>query len=277
MLVFPNSKINLGLNIVQKRPDGFHNIETVFYHINWCDALEVIENTKKENDFEFSCSGKTIQGDLNSNLIYKAYELIRTHVSLPKLKVHLHKNIPMGAGLGGGSADAAFFINLLTEKFSLNLNLENKLQIANQLGADCAFFIENKPVYATEKGSLFSKCKIDLNSFYILIIFPNIHSNTKEAYHGVVPKASSQNPKQIVENISIHEWKNFLVNDFEYSIFKKYPLIADLKTTLYQQGAIYASLSGSGSAVFGIFDKKPDLDLYKNFESFLQTPLQINL
>lgn len=277
MLVFPNSKINLGLNITEKRSDGYHNIETVFYPVNWSDALEVIETDEPNKKFEFYSSGKKIAGDIESNLIYKAYQLLLENNQLPAIKVHLHKNIPMGAGLGGGSADAAYFINLIDKQFNLNLNIHDKLKIANQLGSDCAFFIQNKAVYANERGTQFSDCKVDLSAYFILVIYPNIHSNTKEAYEGVIPKASSFTPKQIIENQTIENWKNVLTNDFENSIFKKYPAIKELKESLYSNNALYASLSGSGSAVFGIFKERPNVELYKNFEYFLQTPQQLHL
>jgi 4-diphosphocytidyl-2-C-methyl-D-erythritol kinase len=272
MLVFPNCKINLGLNVVEKRPDGFHNIETVFYPINWCDALEVIENKKSVKDFELYFSGISIAGDLEQNLIFKAYKTIKAQFELPNIEVHLHKNIPMGAGLGGGSSDAAFFIQLLDAKFNLQLKEEYKLALANSIGSDCAFFIQNKPVYAREKGNVFSECKIDLSRFYILIVYPNIHSNTKEAYDGIVPKLSKENLKEIIENKPIDAWKNLVFNAFEVSIFKKYPLISELKNKLYQDGALYASLSGSGSAIFGIFYQKPELDFYNQYPYYLQSP-----
>lgn len=272
MLVFPNCKINLGLNVIEKRSDGFHNIESVFYPIAWCDALEVIENKKSNKDFELFCSGIAIDGDLEQNLIFKAYKIIKSQFELPNIEVHLHKKIPMGAGLGGGSSDAAFFIKLLDAKFNLQLKEEFKLDVAGSIGSDCAFFIQNKPVYATEKGNVFSDCAINLDRFYILIVYPNIHSNTKEAYDGIVPQLSKENLKEIIENKPIDTWKNLVLNAFEVSLFKKYPSIGALKHKLYQDGALYASLSGSGSAIFGIFNQKPNLDFYKQFPYYLQSP-----
>lgn len=277
MIYFPNCKINLGLNITEKRPDGFHNIETVFYPVNWCDSLEVIENRKNEKPFEFSTSGLAIAGSLDTNLIYKAYQIIQAKHPLPNLSVHLHKVIPMGAGLGGGSADAAFFIRAINTQFNLKMDESEQLFIANQLGSDCAFFIQNKAVYASDKGHVFSNIELNLSKYCILVIYPGIHSNTKEAYDGVIPVASKQTPKQIIEQYNIHEWKNHLKNDFEKSIFKKYPKIEAIKNKLYGTGAIYASLSGSGSAVFGVFENTPPLTAFENFDYFLQSPKELHL
>ena len=277
MLVFPHSKINLGLNIVNKRSDGYHNIETVFYPISWCDALEVIENKHPKSDFEFHASGLNIDGPLETNLIYKAYQLVLKQFKIPPIQVYLHKNIPMGAGLGGGSADAAFFIRLLDHQFNLKMGLQNQYQIAEQLGSDCAFFVESKAVFASERGNVFESCAIDLSQYYILIIYPNIHSQTKEAYEGVLPKASTYNLKQTVESTTIETWKELIKNDFEPTIFKKYPAIKILKEQLYQHKALYASLSGSGSAVFGIFKTEPPKEFYQHLPHYLQIPHQINL
>ena len=272
MISFPNCKINLGLNIVAKRSDGFHDIETVFYPVQWCDALEIIVNTEGDKDFVFSCSGKKIDGSIESNLIYKAYQLMKKSFALPNIKVHLHKNIPMGAGLGGGSADAAIFIREMNHMFSLNMNPDEQAKLAGELGSDCAFFSYNTPVYATGKGNVFSEAKIDLSEFYILLVYPGIHSNTKEAYAGISVQPSVQTPKEIIESMPVHTWKQHLKNDFEISIFNKYPSIAQLKEALYHEGAVYAGLSGSGSAVFGIFENTPNVKSFEKFEYFLQTP-----
>jgi len=270
MLVFPNCKINLGLHVVNKRPDVFHNIETVFYPVGWCDALEIIESNS-DKKFDFSQSGLIIEGSLENNIIYKAWQIISKEKKLPSVKVHLHKNIPMGAGLGGGSSDAAFFINLLNEKFELGYNPEEKINIASQLGSDCAFFITNNPVMAKGKGDQFHEIKIDLSSYYILIVYPAIHSNTKEAYQGLTPHQPVNDLKIIIQK-PITDWKNLLVNDFEESIFKKYPQIKGLKEKLYAEGALYASMSGSGSAVFGIFDKEPGTQFPTPYRNYLQKP-----
>jgi 4-diphosphocytidyl-2-C-methyl-D-erythritol kinase len=271
MISFPNCKINLGLNVVEKRPDGFHSLQTVFYPINWCDALEVIEN-KSVKAIELSTSGLAVQGKTEENIIYRAWKLISSFASLPPLSIHLHKNIPMGAGLGGGSSDAAFFINLLDRKFGLNLTHEQKHSIASELGSDCAFFLENKPVFAQGRGNEFSPVKIDLGAYHILVVYPGVHSNTKEAFEGLTPKTPQHNLKLIVEETNIREWKHLLTNDFDATIMKKYPSISNLKNTLYAMGALYAAMSGSGSAVYGIFEKKPILDFSAEYRWHLQLP-----
>jgi len=261
MICFPNAKINLGLNIVEKRSDGFHNIETVFYPINWCDALEVIENKefqKGDEKINLSLSGIAVEGNTQDNLISKAYKLIDTAHNLPPVKVHLHKNIPMGAGLGGGSSDAAFFIKLLNDKFLLNLSANEQLNFAKQLGSDCAFFIENKPVYASGKGDVFSRVEIDLRRYCIIVVYPATHSNTALAYKGVVPFKPQKNIQSIITN-EIKNWKEDLANDFEKTIFLQHPELQNIKNTFYSKGALYASMSGSGSAVYGVF--KNDVDV----------------
>ncbi len=270
MICFPNAKINLGLHITEKRNDGFHNIETVFYPIGWKDIVEVLENKNCKdayNKCELFEYGKKIDGDISQNIIIKAYHLLNSKINIPPVQVYLYKNIPMGAGLGGGSSDAAFFIKLLNQKFELNLNEEQLVDIASELGSDCAFFIKNKPVYAYEKGNKFKNCTVDLSNYSIITIFPNIHSNTKLAYSRVTPKKPIVDLEEIITTTKPENWKSLLVNDFESSVFYHFPEIKNLKDKLYYLGAVYASLSGSGSAVYGIFEKNniPDLNLIKPF------------
>ncbi len=272
MLVFPNCKINLGLNITGKRADGFHNIETVFYPVNWCDALEIIEDPAQKEPFLLTQSGILIDGKQEDNLIYKAWKHVSGLAPVPPIKVHLHKVLPMGAGLGGGSADAAFFIRLLNTRFKLGFSLDQMQEIASKLGSDCSFFIANRAVLAKGKGDEFSNINIDLSGYYILVVFPDIHSNTKEAYDGVDPKPAEKDLKNIIETTPIANWRNMLNNDFEKTVFIKYPKIKELKERFYASGALYASMSGSGSSVFGIFDKEPAVDLDKNVKFYLQTP-----
>ncbi len=267
MICFPNAKINLGLTITQKREDGFHNIETVFYKTGWQDALEVVLSSN-ENKFNLHLSGIPIIGNLTTNLIYKAYNLIAEIKALPNIDVYLHKNIPMGAGLGGGSADAAFFINLINNQFSLKLTSEEKLTVAKKLGSDCAFFINNTPTFAFEKGDVFENINIDLSDYYIAIIYPNVHSNTAQAYSLVTPKIPAKSVKQIIMQ-PIATWKTELVNDFEISIFDKYPVVKQIKESLYTQGALYACMSGSGSAVFGIFKTEPTLFGFEEYPQWI--------
>lgn len=254
MIVFPNAKINIGLNIMAKRPDGYHNLETIFYPIKINDALEAITAPQ----LQFASSGINIPGDQGKNLCIKAYELVSADHSLPKLNIHLHKHIPIGAGLGGGSADAAFFIHLLNQRFSLRLSIEQMQNYARQLGADCAFFIENKPVYAFDKGDRFEQIELDLGQYVIVLVMPPVHVSTAEAYSGVKPKPSERSLKELIK-LPVDEWRDKVVNDFEVSVFSKYPQIGDVKQALYNAGALYSSMSGSGASVFGIFETQPGL------------------
>jgi 4-diphosphocytidyl-2-C-methyl-D-erythritol kinase len=272
MICFPNAKINLGLNITEKRTDGFHNIETVFYPIGWNDALEVIDPSTplrvQKDEFNLHLSGLSISGNIEDNLLYKAYQIIKQTKALPHIDVYLHKTLPMGAGLGGGSADAAFFINLLNDQFQLNFTETERIDIARQLGSDCAFFIKNSPVYATQKGDVFNDIKLDLSHLYIAIIYPNVHSNTKEAYSLVKPQQPSKSLLDVIQQ-PITTWKTDLVNDFEKSIFSLYPIVQQTKQDLYELGAAYACMSGSGSAVFGLFEKEPDIKHLAQFPHWI--------
>jgi 4-diphosphocytidyl-2-C-methyl-D-erythritol kinase len=254
MILFPNAKINLGLNVINRRPDGYHNLETIFYPVEIKDALEVIE----ANELSFQSSGIEIPGRAEDNLCIKGYHLLKKDFDLPPVKIHLHKHIPIGAGLGGGSADAAFFIKLINQKFDLGLSDDQMIEYAKRLGADCAFFIQNKPVFAFEKGDEFEPIKLDLSAYEIVVITPPVHISTAEAYGGVKPAPVKDSLFDLIYE-PIAEWKNLIKNDFETSIFKNHPEIRGVKAALYEAGALYASMSGSGSSVFGIFDKTPDL------------------
>ncbi|MDE5420539.1 4-(cytidine 5'-diphospho)-2-C-methyl-D-erythritol kinase [Labilibaculum sp. DW002] len=262
MLSFPNAKINIGLNIVEKRADGFHNIETIFYPIPLTDGLE-IANSDVVN-YQFSSSGIPINIEDKDNIVCKAFELIRSKYNIPSTAIHLHKNIPFGAGLGGGSADAAFMIKMLNTQYKLNIPVKEMENLAGQIGSDCPFFIQNKPVFAKEKGDVFSKCSINLAGYHILLIKPDIHIGTPEAYANTKPAI----PKQALELLikePIETWKNHIVNDFEDSIFPNHPELAKIKSDLYEQGAVYASMSGSGSSIFGLFKEKPTYTSPKHF------------
>lgn len=251
MITFPNAKINIGLNIIEKRQDGFHNIESVFYPImDLFDVLEII----KSNELKFTSSGITIPGNEADNLCLKAYHLIKADFDVKLVHIHLHKVIPIGAGLGGGSADAAFTLKLLNQLFELNITDDELINYARKLGSDCAFFIKNKPVYAYGKGDEFEEIDVDLSKYEIKIEYPNIHIGTSEAYAGVNPKPSNKNIKELIK-LPIKDWKNNIKNDFEDSIFPNHPQIKALKEKFYDDGAVYASMTGSGSAVFGVFDK----------------------
>lgn len=254
MISFPNAKINIGLNIIEKRDDGFHNIQSVMYPIALRDALEVIENTAPGADpFEFSSSGISIPGDVTDNLCYYAYHLVAADYPLPNVKVHLHKNIPIGAGLGGGSADAAFFIRLLNEKFFLGISWGEMHHYARQLGSDCSFFISNKPAYAEGRGDQYESLLLNLSEYYIALIYPNVHINTAMAYSGVQPHPPVRSLEEDILQLEPAEWKDKIHNDFEDSVFVKFPELKRIKETLYGHGALYAAMSGSGSTVYGIF------------------------
>ena len=252
MITYPNAKINLGLNIVEKRPDGYHNLETVFYPINLQDALEV--NVQEgEDEFSLKVSGVPIEGEPENNLVVKAYRLLKKdYPNIPAIDIHMYKHIPTGAGLGGGSSDAAFMIKLLNEKFRLNLSIEKMEEYAAILGADCAFFIQNKPVFATGIGNIFEPIQLSLKGYYLVLVKPDIFVSTKDAFAHITPMKPTQSLKEIIR-MPVETWRATMKNDFEESVFQKFPEIAAIKDKLYDLGAIYASMSGSGSSVFGIF------------------------
>ncbi len=254
MIVFPNAKINIGLNVVERRADGYHNLETVFYPVKIKDALEIVLS----DELKITSSGISIPGNPTNNLCLKAYHLIKKDYDLPPVNIHLHKNIPIGAGLGGGSADAGFFIKLLNEVCEIGLSTAAMENYARQLGADCAFFIGNKPVFAFEKGDQFEQIELGLSAYHLVLVMPPIHVSTAEAYAGVQPKVSEFDLRSTLK-LPAEKWKGLVENDFERSVFQHQPEIKAIKEALYQRGAIYASMSGSGASVFGIFSKKPDL------------------
>lgn len=252
MITYPNAKINLGLNIVEKRPDGYHNLETIFYPINLQDALEV---NKLEGDGEYTLkvSGTQIEGEPDNNLVVKAYRLLKKDFpGMPGIDIHMYKHIPTGAGLGGGSADAAFMIKLLNDKFNLGLSVEKMEEYAAILGADCAFFIQNKAVFASGIGNIFESINLSLKGYYLVLVKPDIFVSTKDAFANIHPTKPSHSLKEIAR-MPIETWRATMKNDFEESVFQKFPEIAAIKDKLYDMGAIYASMSGSGSSVYGIF------------------------
>ncbi len=258
MIAFPNAKINIGLNIVKKRSDGYHNLETIFYPVMIKDVLEIVE----AEELSFSSSGIAVPGRPEDNICFKAFQLLSRDISVPKVKIHLHKNIPIGAGLGGGSSDASFFIKLMNEKFALGLSRERMEGYASQLGADCAFFIQNEPVFAYEKGDKFEKVQLDLKKFFIVLVMPDIHVPTSAAFKDITPSPSLKSLKNLIQD-DITDWKGSITNDFEPGIMRQYPEIGFIKDSLYRSGAIYASMSGSGSSVYGIFEaalKLPELE-----------------
>lgn len=252
MITFPNAKINLGLNIVEKRPDGYHNLETVFYPVQIEDALEIIPLNESNNELKIEVLGIPVAGNAEDNLVVKAYQLLKEKFDLPPISIILQKQIPSGAGMGGGSADGAFMLKLLNEQFELNLSQVELENLATKLGADCPFFIANKPIYATGIGNIFSTINISLKGYYIIVVKPDIFVSTKDAFALIKPSLPKHRITEVIQ-MPIENWKEYLVNDFEKSVFVQFPQIEKIKEQLYDIGAIYASMSGSGSSLFGIF------------------------
>lgn len=248
MITFPHAKINLGLNVTEKRQDGYHNILSCFYPVSWSDALEILP----AKQFAYSSSGLSIRGEDKDNLCIKAYHLLKKKYGLPPIQMHLHKVIPMGAGLGGGSSDAAFVLKSLDILFNLSLTVKDLMDYAGSLGSDCPFFIQDKPVIASGTGNNFEPVALSLQGYNLIIVNPGIPISTVEAYAGIKPQFPDVDIRKILK-LPVNEWKGTLVNDFEPSIFEKYPEIAAIKLKLYALGAEYASMSGSGSSVYGLF------------------------
>ncbi len=262
MIVFPCAKINLGLNIVSKREDGYHNLETVFYPIPLYDALEIKymdEKFPSDTACDLKVTGNAVDCDEQKNLVVKAYHILAADYQLPRIHTHLYKHIPSQAGLGGGSSDAAFMIRLLDERFRLNIGNPEMERYAARLGADCAFFIEAEPAYAEGIGDVLMPADGpdgNLHEYYLCVVKPDVAVSTKEAYSAITPKKPAKSCRDIVRQ-PIETWKEELVNDFEEPIFKMHPELEAIKQKLYDQGAVYASMSGSGSALYGIFKKEP--------------------
>ncbi len=253
MIVFPNAKINIGLNIVEKRTDGFHNIETVFFPIGLSDILE-INNSKQE--FNFTNTGIIIErGNASNNLCFKAYNLIKENHTIKPVNIHLHKLIPSGAGLGGGSADGSFTLKAINSLQNLAIDDSKLFDYAGKLGSDCPFFILNKPVFASGTGNIFESININLKGFYLVMVNPGIHVNTAKAYSQSTPAKPKYSLKELIEK-PVEKWRDLVCNDFEPIVFGEYPQIEKIKHTLYNYGAVYASMSGSGSSVFGLFKEK---------------------
>jgi len=268
MICFPNAKINLGLFVTEKRADGYHNLETLFYPIKLHDVLEIIENKESREAYLWSSSGIKIDGNPADNLCIKALMLLKKDFRIPSIKIHLHKVVPFGAGLGGGSADAAFTLITLNQMFKLGLTDDQLAQYAKQIGADCPFFIYNKPCIAKGIGNEFEFQDLQLPGKYIQLIKPDIHISTPEAYRGIKPKLPKESILHIL-NKPVEEWKDNLINDFEASVFPNHTSIEDIKKQMYDNGAIYSSMTGSGAAVFGIFEDEPDYT-FKNCFNWIE-------
>lgn len=270
MITFPCAKINLGLNIVSKRPDGYHNLETVFYPIPLTDALEIKymdEKFPSESPCDLKITGNDVDCNEEDNLVIKAYQLLAADFQLPRVHAHLVKRIPTQAGLGGGSSDAAYMIRLLDERFRLNIGIPEMERYAAKLGADCAFFITADPSYAEGIGDVLMPVDVPgagLGGYYLAVVKPSVAVSTRDAYAAIVPKTLAKCCRDIVRQ-PIETWKDELVNDFEAPIFAMHPELAAIKQSLYDAGAVYAAMSGSGSALFGIFREQPT-GLEKEFE-----------
>lgn len=253
MLSLPCAKINIGLNVTRKRSDGYHDIETVFYPIPLTDVLE-IKPLCAEDDEDVQIIGMPCDADVHDNLVYRVYADLRREFALPAMSVYLYKKIPVGAGLGGGSSDAAETIKMINELFALGLDNDDMARRIARYGADCAFFIRRTPVFARGIGDVFSNIRLTLGGMYLVLVKPDIFVSTREAYAGIVPKTAERDLRQCVES-EIDSWRNTVTNDFETHVFKLYPLLAAIKQTLYDMGALYAAMSGSGSTLYGIFDR----------------------
>lgn len=253
MIVFPNAKINLGLQVTGKRPDGYHDISTIFYPLPLCDILEAV----RAEEFSFTTSGLTINPTASGNLCVKAYQLLQQDYALPAVAMHLHKVIPMGAGLGGGSSDGAFTLMLLDRMFSLGLSREQLIAYALQLGSDCPFFIVNEPCFAGGRGEVMEPLQLpELRNKQFLLVNPGLHINTGWAFSQLKLK-EPKTKLQEVAALSPEQWRDHLVNDFEDVAFGKYPELSDIRSTLYRLGAVFAGMTGTGSTMFGIFDSAP--------------------
>lgn len=264
MIVFPNCKINLGLHIISKRADGFHNLQTVFYPVPLQDALEVV--VSPENQTSLSVTGISIDSPPEENICFKAYQLLKKDFpELPPVAIHLHKAIPAGAGLGGGSADGAFMLLLLNKKFHLQIPEDQLLRYALQLGSDCPFFIKNVPSYAGSRGEDLQQISLDLSPCKIALVNPKLHINTGWAFSQIKPSGDRTSLQEIISLPPV-QWKENLFNDFEAPVFAAYPEIATIKQKLYEAGAVYASMSGSGSTVYGIFSQEvPELSFPEHY------------
>lgn len=251
MIAFPHCKINLGLHVVSRRPDGYHNLETCFYPIPWTDIIEILPAEK----FELVLTGEAVPGKEESNLCARAYRALAEDFGLPPAHIHLHKILPMGAGLGGGSSDGAFTLKLLNEVFSLGLGPAQLASYASRLGSDCAFFLQDGPCIGLGKGDQLKPLPLSLKGKYIAIVKPDVSISTSEAYGGVTAKQPPIPLEQILEEKDLGQWKHLLKNDFEESVFRAHPELREFKETLYASGALYASLTGSGAALYGLFDQ----------------------
>jgi 4-diphosphocytidyl-2-C-methyl-D-erythritol kinase len=254
MLVFPNAKINLGLFITEKRTDGFHNLESLFLPIPLCDILEVTVTTE---DTSLVCTGESSDIPTEKNIVYKAWRLLQEACGIGPVKIHLHKIIPSGAGMGGGSSDGTFMLKALNELFNLNLSIDRLEELSAQLGSDCPFFVQNKAALISGRGEVVNPVDFSLGGKYLELVNPRIHISTAQAFQGIQPQPSNFDWKKLIES---QELNKTLSNDFEPQVFKLFPEIQIIKERLLNAGAYYASMSGTGSTVYGIFNEKPEIE-----------------
>jgi 4-diphosphocytidyl-2-C-methyl-D-erythritol kinase len=257
MIFFPNAKINIGLFITSRRRDGYHNLESVFHPIGLSDILEIKERTYREPIF--TTTGIPLDTEYENNLCYKAYKLVSRHFNIPPVSFHLHKIIPPGSGLGGGSSDAAFTLKALKSLFKLDAGRDELMEMAMQLGSDCPFFIENSPAYVWEKGNQMENFDPQLKGQYLAVVVPQVHISTRHAYQGINPRQRPFPLKELIEKTPFDQWADYITNDFETPVFKAKPQLEGIKHSLYEEGAWFASLSGSGSAVYGLFSHPSNL------------------
>lgn len=271
MILFPPCKINLGLRVISKREDGYHELETVMFQLPFFDVLEIV----KADSFSIKTTGIAIESPSENNLCVKAYHLLQQDFKLSPVHIHLHKNIPMGAGLGGGSADGTYTLLALNELFDLKMSILQLQNYALKLGSDCPLFVLKNPQLAKGRGEILEICELNLSGHYIHLINLGIHVSTKDAFSNI---QLNKNQFSVLESLKkpIETWKDLLMNDFECSVFEKFPTLGELKEKLYQNGAIYVAMSGSGSTLFGIYNNKPDLMFVNTKENVLEKIVQIN-
>ncbi len=260
MILFPSAKINLGLWVTAKRNDGFHNIESIFYPIPMHDAIEFRESSK----FKLNIFGLSVPGKLSENLLVKAWELLHRHYQVPLLEINLLKAIPVGSGLGGGSADAAFFLKALNNFFQLNIKEDELLSHAAQIGSDCPFFIRNKPAFVTGRGDFIRPCRVNLKGFYLMLVVPHRPLSTATLFSKIKPVKRKNSLSEIIK-LPVKQWQPFLTNDFEKIVFRENPVMAKTKNALLHQHALYASMTGTGSAVYGLFNTNPDTETLRKY------------
>jgi 4-diphosphocytidyl-2-C-methyl-D-erythritol kinase len=264
MICFPTAKINLGLRITDKRPDGFHNLETIYYPIGLKDALEIVPSTEN-TDYQLIVSGIPLDANLENNLVTKAFRLLQQSYPIKPVTAYLYKAIPSGAGLGGGSSDAAFMLKLVSDAQQLNASQQELERLASVLGSDCPFFIGNRAVFASGTGNVFEPTTVSLEGWQLVLIKPDVKVSTAEAYASVKPEHPEQSLNNLIR-LPVNDWKKGIINDFETYVFKKYPVVGTIKQQLYDKGAVYASMTGSGSAVYGLFEQP--VDFRKDFPDF---------